>query len=325
MKAKKALPWLLFAVAFAAAMTFATFYDYGISVRVAVLENGAYLSPSAFGRFFETVGEHALYLVGATAAGVLFYFCVGLANKPLRWIFSLLCFALAVLAYDLMITRSAKYVVGHLGKESAYQSVKGLFEGIALGFSFLLAALTVLLEGKIPAGTRGKLFGYGLTVIFTVILSQIVVQTIKIPIGRQRFRAIYVLTENGLAAEARYTRWYVINGARQASEAMRALGLTSDAFKSCPSGHTCSAGTVFALCTVPGFLGMEGKKKKMVTAALWIFAFGYTALVGYSRMVMGAHFLSDVLLGGTLTLLASRISLILAEKIVKTLAKRKKM
>lgn len=44
-----------------------------------------------------------------------------------------------------------------------------------------------------------------------------------------------------------FTRWYVANGQHLTKDEMRALFGTTDALKSFPSGHTCSAGTVYCL------------------------------------------------------------------------------
>ena len=44
-----------------------------------------------------------------------------------------------------------------------------------------------------------------------------------------------------------------------------------------------------------------GIKKKGARLALWLCPLAYTGAVAVSRMVCGAHFMSDVLVGGTLT------------------------
>lgn len=79
-----------------------------------------------------------------------------------------------------------------------------------------------------------------------------------------------------------------------------AYGVT-DAFKSFPSGHTCAAGMTYALIMLPDVLGIRNKG---VRALCWIFPVAFTAVVAISRIVVGAHFFSDVLFGGTIAFLS---------------------
>jgi membrane-associated phospholipid phosphatase len=78
---------------------------------------------------------------------------------------------------------------------------------------------------------------------------------------------------------------------------MRALFGTTDALKSFPSGHTCSAGTVYCLLMLLDVFNVKSKGKRAVS---WIAAITYTGMVAVSRIIVGAHFFSDVLMGGTI-------------------------
>ena len=71
-----------------------------------------------------------------------------------------------------------------------------------------------------------------------------------------------------------------------------------DTCKSFPSGHTYCAAITFALICLPDLF--ESFKKRWVKAICWTVPAAYTLTVAISRIVVGAHYLSDVLVGGTL-------------------------
>jgi membrane-associated phospholipid phosphatase len=89
-------------------------------------------------------------------------------------------------------------------------------------------------------------------------------------------------------------------------------GVTLHNFHSFPSGHTASA---FALAAVLSFF----VKNKSYSLFFLIIA----ALVGYSRIYLGQHFMDDVLAGSAIGLLSSIICWIYFEKIFKRLLKLK--
>ena len=118
-----------------------------------------------------------------------------------------------------------------------------------------------------------------------------------------RFRAIYS-SEGQSLIDAKsvpgFTRWYVRNG--QPDEAIINKFIAeypgaSDAFKSFPSGHTCAAGMSYALIMLPDVVDFKHKKAGKI--ACWVTPIVITMLVAISRIVVGAHYMSDVTLGGT--------------------------
>jgi membrane-associated phospholipid phosphatase len=87
-------------------------------------------------------------------------------------------------------------------------------------------------------------------------------------------------------------------------------GVTLHNFHSFPSGHTASA---FALAAALSFF----VKNKNYSVLFLIIA----ALVGYSRIYLGQHFMDDVLAGSAIGLLSSVICWLYFEKIFKKLIK----
>ena len=80
--------------------------------------------------------------------------------------------------------------------------------------------------------------------------------------------------------------------------------------KSFPSGHTAGAGMSYLIMTMP-LINEKCRKKK---AYLFVIAFLYTMNVGYTRLGMGAHYLSDVAMGSVISFTCVIIALYVLEK-----------
>ena len=127
-----------------------------------------------------------------------------------------------------------------------------------------------------------------LLVIFADIL---VVNLIKIPWGRARMRLVAVYDR------AYFMPWW------QPGKALRdtlvAAGVAAEEFKSFPSGHTANASSLMLLCLLPQLSGKLAGKR----TALFLVGFVWTSLVAASRIVMGAHYLTDTIVGFAVGLL----------------------
>ena len=100
-----------------------------------------------------------------------------------------------------------------------------------------------------------------------------------------------------------FTPWYEISGARDLL-----LGnspVPKDGFKSFPSGHTFSAGISYVLICLPYLYDRFNNRKW--TIIWYVIPICFTGLVGLSRIVAGAHYLSDVLVGGTIAYVAVEV------------------
>ena len=121
-----------------------------------------------------------------------------------------------------------------------------------------------------------------LLVIFADIL---VVNLIKIPWGRARMRLV------ASDSRAYFMPWW------QAGTGLRdtlvAAGVAADEFKSFPSGHTANASSLMLLCLLPQLPPKLADKQNF----LFFIAFAWTVLVAVSRIVMGAHYLTDTTVG----------------------------
>ncbi|MBQ7687821.1 MAG: phosphatase PAP2 family protein [Clostridia bacterium] len=93
--------------------------------------------------------------------------------------------------------------------------------------------------------------------------------------GRVRFRTL--LADGSFDA---FTGFWVINGV--------------NGNRSFPSGHTANAAMFYLAMLLPYL----NKKIRKYWFLCWLVPFLYTSAVAYSRLVMGAHYLSDVTVGG---------------------------
>ena len=81
---------------------------------------------------------------------------------------------------------------------------------------------------------------------------------------------------------------------------MEIHNLSKEEFKSFPSGHTSvCALTMFGVVLLPFIMGKELKHQ----VVYFYCALAYTVFVAFTRLIVGAHFLSDVGMGGLITLI----------------------
>ncbi len=146
--------------------------------------------------------------------------------------------------------------------------------GIVWGIGFGLVLLFMFKYVKIPEKYKELLKILAVIGILVMAAELLVTSGIKLLWGRVRFRDM-------LAAGSydAFTPWYIPNG--------------SNGNNSFPSGHTAGAAMIFLVMLIP--LAFDKYKDKM-QLCYWV-SFAYTMVVGFTRLVMGAHFLSDVAMG----------------------------
>lgn len=165
----------------------------------------------------------------------------------------------------------------------AFGVVFGLYFGV---FLLLIGRLCVIPEEYIQGLRVLAVAG-----IILVLAESGVIEAMKYTWGRVRFRDL-------LAAGSydAFTPWYHING------------LTYN--KSFPSGHTAGAGASYLAMLLP-FVFPKAKERKLLCFALPLI---YTSVVGFTRLVMGAHYLSDISTGGAVTFTLILIMIVIIDK-----------
>ena len=134
-----------------------------------------------------------------------------------------------------------------------------------------------------------------MAVVIVRILTSETIGGLKSFVDRPRFRSMNSDLGASVGGFDLYTRWYQVP---DNADILRGTGLIEyeDAFRSFPSGHTSNAGMSYCLIMLIPCLDIKDRRVK---AALWIGPIVWTGMTAIGRMVAGAHFLSDVLVGGT--------------------------
>lgn len=288
---------ILFVLIFSGLLITATFTDLQVSkiLTASALPKGEYLATDFFGVMFECIGSAPVYIMIAFAIQILFHFVMRFWKKqPIKEIVAMIGLIASTAAYYAWLNEAMGYLLDHFGIadfEAPY------ITGVLLFISAVFTFFATMAVKNFSDESIKKLVNFAFAVILTVILANVAVALIKSPVGRMRFRAMNSAGGQSIGGFDNFTRWYVVNGQMDKQEMLRLFG-TTDACKSFPSGHTCAAGMCYGLIMLIDALGIKGKGKK---AALWICTIVFTGTVAVSRIVVGAHFFSDVLMGGTIS------------------------
>lgn len=227
--------------------------------------------------WFRNTGEIPSRMICPLAGAVLFYTCGRKAEK--------------IIAALIELGGSA-YLGYYLGKYFfvEYPLAFGIVFGLGIGIIILLTGKYVHIPEK-QAAVLKKLAIFGIIVMAVQLTF---VEVMKILWGRVRFRDL-------LAAGSydTFTPWYHING--------------NTGNKSFPSGHTAGAGMSYLLMMLP----YSSKKSENKACLCFIVPFIYTSIVAFTRLVMGAHYLSDVTMGGVISFTVVLIAMAVYERLDK--------
>lgn len=227
---------------------------------------------NVFGVFFAAIGETPAYGGLAFVAGGLYSYQKNIHKKVNKIILLLISTIFLVVGTFLSMRAMKSY--NALNIPSKWY--------LTLPIAILLDGGLCLLGYDFTNKTNNKDILRVLIFMGTVIVVQLLVITIlKRVWGRPRYR--FLISENGSLDY--YRNWWEVNsGVKELFP-----NISSDNFKSCPSGHTASASCAFLIVLLPRFNEkMKGKEVMlMIVAAIW------ALIVGFSRHLMGAHFLTD--------------------------------
>ncbi|MEG2453419.1 MAG: phosphatase PAP2 family protein [Clostridia bacterium] len=288
----------LFVLAFVGLILIASFHDFKISQILTKnsLPSGQYISNNGFGLLFEAIGSSPIYIMSGIACTIWFWWAI---RKNKMWL-AVIAAILVIVANFVFFSDIFKYVGRHFAASiSGVVESEGFFASpyiktIEVMMSIMLSGLLIVSWGWIKPETNDKLVKWSF-IIFAVLACYLVIHFVKGPVGRMRYRAMNVTGDWNA-----FTNWYVLNGKRAIE------GLPDDCCKSFPSGHTYSAAAIYSLLCLPAIL--ESWNKRWIKVTLFTVTIGYTGIVAISRLIVGAHFMSDVLIGGTLAFLVVMIA-----------------
>ena len=316
----------VFVAVFVAVLVVASLYDLQISqvLTKGSLKEGEYYSSNQFALFFEVLGDSVVYLAGGIASliivcaaikmtdGQAFLFIKelkGVAFKIIKTGLIVVFSAFAVYEFYEVFHDVVKYTDRYLYASLINSGVEftiggGYMIAVQIVFALVFAGLVFALLIRVKREDIFKFVKLAVLILIVEALYLLLIGAIKTPIGRMRYR-----TMNAIGDFSYYTPWYKINGSRSVGvggdivqgslSQQEALFGATDTCKSFPSGHTYCAATSFVLICLPDLF--ERFKKTWIKAVCWAVPAVYTLTVAICRIVVGAHFLSDVLIGGTLS------------------------
>lgn len=257
-------------------MAVGSFFDFQIS-------SALYNQDSFFGQFFAAYGQLPVSM-GLTIVGtLLIYVC----EKRVK-LTTILAFIGGVLAIFMGVAMSVMEPLMYL---------KSVPAPVSVVVTLLIQLLGNMLALDLARGTDKRIVKKWLGYFFFVIMVQmIIINIIKIPWGRPRMRMIAV------TPEAVFQPWWVIGS--NMKDHLMAMGVAAEEFKSFPSGHTACATCMIALASL--FL-INGKNNEKANLVFWggvLFAL----VVAFSRIIMGAHFLTDVTVGFAVSFLINLVA-----------------
>lgn len=257
----------IIALIWLSAIAFASAYDLDISLAVADEQ-------SVFGRVLEVAGEPpAILFASFNLALMTAHFLKKQPRKGKDLILAALtlvgCVGTAVFTFNGI----ANYLVDYgIIRESVPLTA------LTAMLSLFTAAIFIAITTKMSRDAVERYFSAACHCVLAAAATLVIIWAFKLTWGRVRFRQL----EGDLS---RFTPWYLPQG--------------FTGFFSFPSGHTANATVIFSVTYYLHFLPERYEKyKPLITAllAVWII------LVALSRVLVGAHYLSDVLFGMAITL-----------------------
>ncbi|MGN1025296.1 MAG: phosphatase PAP2 family protein [Faecousia sp.] len=253
---------IVFAVGLALLLVF-TFTDLQISMAVA--------KKPLWARVFEVVGEIPFTTLTIAACAILFRFCTR-KNIVLNILCAVGAGALFALFSVMGGFMTQNYLADNLGDVSMIWMVIP---------ALAMAGIGVWIAWMIPGENRGKALRYAAVALLYFILVIIIMNSLKTVWGRMRFREMTDPVNE-------FTPWYRIV----------TRGGFDNIYASFPSGHSMNSAGVILLMLLPPMIPALAGKEKILHTIVYV----WCAVVGISRVFMGAHFASDVTVGILLSL-----------------------
>lgn len=261
-----------------ALLALGSFFDYPISCAL-------YDESNSFAIFFAAFGEYPAYL-GLTAAGAMILTAHS-RQHSLMGMLQCLCGLILVVSGTLLTCNTP-------GNYPDWPA------GAAIAAGLFMTAITIAVSVSLCHGADPAAVDRVALVFCLAILGQLLlVNILKVLWGRPRMRLV--------AANSRvsFLPWWQPDTSLK--NTLTAAGVAADEFKSFPSGHTADATMAMLLAALPCIAPkLEPYRKKL----FW-FGFIIACVTGFTRIIMGAHYLTDVtagfLCGFTAMLLAFKL------------------
>lgn len=147
---------------------------------------------------------------------------------------------------------------------------------VLLLFAAALFIFMLLAAARLKNGASQKMFFFGICGAVMLVSTEAVIRILKAIWNRTRFDDMMAI-----GSFDNFTPWY------------RPFGNGGTSF---PSGHTANAACILLLLVLCDLFPKMGKHRKLITALCWV----YIAAMGFSRVVIGRHYVSDTLAGSAI-------------------------
>lgn len=149
---------------------------------------------------------------------------------------------------------------------------------------------------RLARGTdRAMAVRVAVVMLLVVVIELILINVIKVGWERPRMRMLEELAADGNTALSFHSWWQP--GTPERGELITSGVTVAEEFKSFPSGHTANAAVAILLTSLVVL------RPSLWAQKAWLFWGGaaWALYVGFSRIIMGAHFLTDTVTGLTIT------------------------
>ncbi|MBR1747046.1 MAG: phosphatase PAP2 family protein [Clostridia bacterium] len=269
------------AAVFVALISVGTFFDLSISRALYDGQNG-------FGRFFTHFAEAPTYFVTALSSLVL-YRSIGRKNKLYRYL----------KPAALVLFLAACYLLRWWFVEEFF-SEGGMNYVYAAVFALFLFSLGFLTTRKADREVFVRLLIAATVFLATTIVAQGLTELVKYLWSRQAYSTL--ACANGLVGTDGYTPWYVVNLGNNNPDFLVYDGEVQDYFyRAFPSAGTASYAALLSLTILPELFPQAKKYEPFfyaVPGALIV-------LVGLGGIISGREYLTDVVFGAAIGVLAS--------------------
>lgn len=278
-----------------------TFFDLKLSLLV-------YNKDSVYGIIGASFGELPAWFM-LSIVGVIIYKISKFINIKRKKIF---CISFSVI---LLIT---SFLLIYYSESVIYNGLtKYLNTWLRLLIAFLLFLLFVFFAFKtIDVNDKYILIKVAFIILLTIVIQIALTTLLKYIWSRPRFRLIASGSENYDVYDL-FRSWYQ-PGKGLASNVF--ANEASEQFKSFPSGHTSSAACSFLFFFIPS-LNVRLRNSVKFRIISLIVAIVFTFAIAYSRIVYGAHYLTDVSFGFFITIFAILLSLLLEKTLLSRIIK----
>lgn len=281
----------MFSAALVVLLIAGTFLDYRVAQAVYAPSNPLVIFVSTLGLF--PMCYPACILLGALAQRSY----TSEKSQPLRIAGTVVCVALALL-FGALITNAVLSMLEGFGGICGFEPPKPVRMGIGavIGGGLCVPGFNAGKANKSKDLARNVLM-----VIVVLAASFALVEITKSFMQRPRPRLLFAGYEG-----IEFCPWY--QKCSGASDYMTAYGIEKDAFKSFPSGHSLQAASI--LTAFYGLSLVFPRLREKLGLAL-VVEVVFSLVVMACRMILGAHFLSDVSMGALVSVAAFLILMVL--------------